>query len=362
MGTLTARGQRILEDMRVVNATRGLNGCGVAYINAQQHIHVIKGMVTPQELIMNNKYQKAVKRKNIACIAHSRAATVGSLTEQFTHPYKFKNVTGVHNGTIQEHGRKYLYEHEKYESDSENIFATIEKHGIRKAWSHIDGAAALAFWDKREKGLCLIRNAQRPLFFAFLDEEGEVDEGAAMVFASEPWMISGCCDRNNVNHSTIWNPPPDALFTFKYNSKTSTVTYKAEVLEPFKWADHLKVKPYKAPLPFTRPHIVLDAKNDKLDGWDEDDLGDYGWWANGFGRKPMLLAPPASGDAYEEIRAKSIKPAEFYKTYKKCVQCDEDLFGTFQMSVIIDDKSAMCPKCATQGLNTEPINQVPWRH
>ncbi len=352
IGTLSARGHRILEDMRVVNATRGLNGCGVAYINAQQHIHVIKGMVTPQELVLDKKYQKAIKRKNIACIAHSRAATVGAHTEKYTHPFKFKNVTGVHNGTIQEHNRKYLHEHEKYESDSENIMASIDQWGIRKAWSHIDGAAALAFWDKREKGLCLIRNAQRPLFFAFLDKEGEVDSGAAVVFASEPWMISGCCDRNNVKHSTIWNPPPDALFTFKYNAKTSTVTYEAEALTPFKWSDHNEVKVYTPTPPFIKrhKHTVLDVEGA------EDDLGDYGWWGRGH---PLLIAPPASG---EDIRAKDIKPAEFYKTYKTCVQCDGSLFGLFQMSVIIDEKSAMCPKCATQGLSTKPINQVPWRH
>ncbi len=365
MGILTGRGARVVEDLRIVNATRGLNGCGVAYINAQQHIHVIKGMVTPQALCADKKYQKAIKRVNIACIAHSRAATVGSLTAEFAHPFKFKNVTGVHNGTIFEHGRKYLHKNEEYESDSENIMASIDKWGIRKAWSHIDGAAALAFWDKREKALCLIRNAQRPLFFAFLDQEGEVDEGAAMVYASEPWMISGCCDRNNVKHSTIWNPPADALFVFKYSMKKSLVTYDTEMLKPFKWVDHNEVKPYTPPPPFVkRPvneHTVLSAKNAHertLEEWTDDDLGDYGWWNGNFGRKPPGSALMPLIDA---IKVKTMDEDAFYQAYHYCIQCAGSLLGHYKEAVVIDDKCAMCPTCANKGLQSTPVRQPLWR-
>ena len=57
-------------------------------------------METPQDLIFDPKYVKASKRDNICIIAHSRYATVGDLTDELCHPFKFKNVAGCHNGTI----------------------------------------------------------------------------------------------------------------------------------------------------------------------------------------------------------------------------------------------------------------------
>jgi len=347
VGPLNQKGKRIFEDMRTVVAVRGINGCGVAFVNEQQHVHLIKGDVLPQELRDSKRYHKAMARKNIAFIAHSRAATIGGVTDDMCHPFKFKNCTGVHNGTIMAHGRKHLYSPDKFESDSENIFATIDKWGIRKTWKNLDGSACLVWWDKREKALCIIRNDKRPMYFVFLDVTGEAHHGPAMIFASEAWMLTSICRRHNVPHSQVWIPTENRLYKFKYDAKKKMVHYDVEDVEKYTYTypnptypplanvscirgGHGRASGATTKIPWRDGHPVTGEYPDNED-W--DDSGYLGHWS--------MMGTFISS----ELSEKDMTILQFRQEYEVCVNCNKKLWHEYDTATIIDSNMAVCGSC-----------------
>ena len=323
MGPLSFKGEKILEDLRVMNALRGVDGCGAAFINHQQHIHNVKGLELPHDLTYLPRYIKAKKRNNICIIAHSRSATVGKISDEMCHPFTFKNVTGCHNGTVFEHGLHYLYQSDQYNSDSEAIMASIDKWGIEKAWGHVNGAASLVFWDKRKKGLCMIRNAQRPMFFAFLDVEGKVDTGTVMIYASEAWMLTGITTRHNVKISQIWSPSVDTLLVFQWNKKNKKISYTMEKLKAWSWKDHNDV--------YYAPH-----------------------------KTPYKTPLPQNNTPEKAIFSKTISEQQWQDQYLFCESCNKGLLGEYKAGVILDEHSAICGYCALE-LSEHSQKSVPWR-
>jgi hypothetical protein len=93
---------------------------------------------------------------------HCRAATQGKLSEKNAHPFAFKNIVGMHNGTIT----KEFANRKKFETDSEALFYNIDKMGLRDALKELQGkdaAFALVWLNWYDGTLNFIRNYKRPL-------------------------------------------------------------------------------------------------------------------------------------------------------------------------------------------------------
>jgi len=93
---------------------------------------------------------------------HCRAATQGKLSERNAHPFAFKNIVGMHNGTIT----KEFANRKKFETDSEALFYNIDKMGLRDALKELQGkdaAFALVWLNWYDGTLNFIRNYKRPL-------------------------------------------------------------------------------------------------------------------------------------------------------------------------------------------------------
>lgn len=98
---------------------------------------------------------------------HCRAATQGKLTDKNAHPFCFKTLIGMHNGTIS----KDFANRKKFGTDSEALFYNIEHAGLADALKEIrslDPAFALVWLNWKEGTLNFIRNGRRPLSYVYM--------------------------------------------------------------------------------------------------------------------------------------------------------------------------------------------------
>lgn len=97
-------------------------------------------------------------------VGHARSATKGAVSVKNAHPFAFKSLIGVHNGTINGAFKNST----KFETDSEALYFNIAEMGLDEALkeavsSSYSAAYALSYLDIDTKTLHLIRNKERPL-------------------------------------------------------------------------------------------------------------------------------------------------------------------------------------------------------
>lgn len=128
---------------------------------------------------------------------------------------------GVHNGTLK---NKYkLPRHTEFDTDSEALYSYINTSGVHEAIKEVDGAYALVWYNKEEDTLNMLRNKERPLFYAYTEDRKK------LFFASEPWMMGGVCWREGVTLGEIHSLPEDTLYTFNLSVTKDGVMGEAEV-------------------------------------------------------------------------------------------------------------------------------------
>lgn len=123
----------------------------------------------------------------VACIAHARAATVGSVSAENAHPFSFGNqrFIGVHNGTLTAPEKIYLAlkdqpplpdtveptkdyaQGAKVATDSEIALYCLYRWGIEKVYPLLEGAWAIVWFSETDGTVNFIRNYQRDLYWTF---------------------------------------------------------------------------------------------------------------------------------------------------------------------------------------------------
>lgn len=207
---------KVFTEMLFADQLRGSHGTGIFY-NNKQSIKTLKAPVASSDFVNDKFYDKAeteIFQHAKFVVGHNRAATIGNLTHQNTHPFRCGHITLVHNGTLT--GHKNLAD---TESDSMAICHSIAQMGFKETVKKINGAFALIWFDEKQKTLNFTRNYQRPLYI--------VETKDLFCFVSEPKLAEWILDRNKQEVTKVTNTDPYTLYQFDLQDKELT-KYESE--------------------------------------------------------------------------------------------------------------------------------------
>ena len=161
-------------------------------------------------------------------LGHNRWATAGAVNDSNAHPFHVQNIVLTHNGTLDYHNPKLPH----HEVDSARItMALAASESYIDVLESLSGAYALAWYDKKRGAFNLCRNSERPLFYAFSENEKTI------VYASEPWMIevaaikAGLALRKTKKFKSIFELPIGSVMTIHDNQK-SIMDYETQGFKP----------------------------------------------------------------------------------------------------------------------------------
>lgn len=334
-GDITNRQVAFFLDLWQIDVLRGDDSSGVAFINAQNHVKVLKAIGTPSEVMYTKIFDKTINRTNLCIIGHNRFATVGEITEEMAHPHFVGNIVGTHNGTL--HNRDRLPDIKKFKSDSKQLFAAINSQGLKKTWQDVEGAAAIVWWDRETRTLNMIKNAERTLYFAYIDGD---ENGPTLVWASEAWMIEAIANRKNIKIGTMWRPIIDTHYAFSYDKKKKLVKYAFKKIERV-----YKPFPVRKSKNYTWPHtgkIWNQAKKvwEHKDETKEQNVLPF--------KHSLMNGDYSKNDSQFTMTFKNMTEEQFKRDYQVCAYCEDDLEEDgYVTSVIIDLNLALCKECAS---------------
>lgn len=189
-GNILAAHEKMFEWLLKLDTDRGPHSTGVLSVTSEGKRNVVKCLGTPWQLFGDDKYVKLMRKKHKVLLGHNRWATTGAVTARNAHPFTHGHISGVHNGTLR--NQTLLDDHKHYAVDSDNIYYHLSKNGVEDTVSKLHGAYCLVWVDARTQELCMIRNHERPLFFA------TSEDGKTIFWASESWMLNVAAGKSGV--------------------------------------------------------------------------------------------------------------------------------------------------------------------
>jgi predicted glutamine amidotransferase len=193
-GDTTGAWKDVFTQLLLLDVMRGQHSTGAGLVRRyEEEFTLVKRPGHPFNLFETKEYQDALAPKNSwqVMLGHNRHATIGEKTEANAHPFAFKHVMGMHNGTLEKWSVKELLDYQKFGTDSEAIFNMINEQGLDATMDCLAGAWALIWYDKRNHKLNMLRNDKRPLHYCYSKDR------CTLIWASELEMLKYVLDRNH---------------------------------------------------------------------------------------------------------------------------------------------------------------------
>jgi len=153
-----------------LDTLRGEDSTGIITLSKRFKVNTLKTTIPGDRFVHHKDYQKGLTA-GWAKIGHNRAATRGKVNVDNAHPFTFKTVTMVHNGTLRDGGFSLpTYDAKIGEVDSMQIAHALAEHAPEecgKVLSEIHGSYALVWTDTRDESINMVRNSERPLHFTW---------------------------------------------------------------------------------------------------------------------------------------------------------------------------------------------------
>ncbi len=197
LGRITSDEVQAFRELLIIDTLRGYHSVGVLAVKRNGDEIVHKSVACPQDFLTTKKVDEAIKDGCVVLMGHNRQATKGAVNAVNAHPFVSPRgaITGAHNGTLR--GQYLLPDSKDFEVDSENIYHSIEKIGLKETCKKLNGAYALTWFESESNTMHFLRNSERPLHFCFSKD------GKTMFWASEADMLRWILKRNGIPHKEV---------------------------------------------------------------------------------------------------------------------------------------------------------------
>jgi len=201
-----------ITDALFVGTVRGDDGTGVFQVAKKDDEARVHKLPVPGPMFLETKLSRILINSSddsVVTIGHHRAATSSEVILDNCHPFVHRNktnqVTGVHNGFIN----NFLRNEDgiSYAVDSDWAFSRILKFGGPKAIGQFEGPAALV-WHESDGKVRMFCNSDRPLHFSYVTDQD------ILLMASEHEMLYWLASRNTIPIEKIFSLDKNTIYTF----------------------------------------------------------------------------------------------------------------------------------------------------
>lgn len=223
----------------IVDQLRGSDGTGLAFIprHKKDPTTVFKKAMKGSDFVELKGCNKLVNRmhESIGYIGHNRSWTRGNPVDENCHPFQFKHISLVHNGTVTNattlvSGKDY----KQMDVDSAHVSYAISLESAKDVLPRLDGGYSLVWWDHDERSLNFARNDARPMYFAFGSGKDQT-----MYYGSEAEMIVLLARRNGLKlQSEFLATTPYVHYVFKDPKDVRTFERRPFEKRPYGYVSH----------------------------------------------------------------------------------------------------------------------------
>lgn len=359
-GKLEFKDEATVKRLLIYDYFRGPDSTGIAVINKEgNEAKIVKIASHPLDLFDMTKFKAALSGyQSSVFMGHNRAATKGVVNTINAHPYEFDHIIGAHNGTLSASTFAKLNDKlgEKFEVDSQAIFACIAKFGIAETVAlfqeSVEGkqcpdAWALVWFDLKEGTLNFLRNKERPFWYAYSKEFDH------LFWASE-WPMIDAALKLSVQGYELYQDPDKG---YRFWQTPENVHFKYDI-EELRAGGTSKPKPVAKELKGKAPAPVVTTAATGTSPFGRQNSGSSG---SGSGRttstttsRGTLLGNTA--DTLVHLFGNKTAPfagfisAEKFAEIAKygCSWCGTDVdFDEVGVTVFERDGTVLCPSCSS---------------
>lgn len=235
---------KAVKDLLYITSLRGEDSTGIFYITNSGDVQVHKDVGESSKFLKSKEWEASDRelfRAGQLVVGHCRHKTKGSVVDTNAHPFIVDNrIVLVHNGSFNG-DHKHLAD---TEVDSHAIAHVLaEEDDIAKALSRVNAAYSLVWYNNHTKKLHAIRNNQRPLYLARMEDGG-------MLISSEEAFIYTAAWRNGLKIHKEYPIPLKEHILFTCNVDDINEEYSFQEMDCS----------YKPPVVFKKPDVVTRLK------------------------------------------------------------------------------------------------------
>ena len=201
---------KVFRQLLLADVVRGVHSTGYCAVDHRTGDAVSRKKAVPSyDFLDMTRMTRDIDVTKYALLGHNRHATQGaSGSDENAHPFEHGDIVLMHNGSLV--SRRGL-SGTGFAVDSEQIAYTVSQtDDVKEVISNIHGAFALVWYDKRDCCIRIVRNNERPLWFAVEELNGK---NLTYYYASEKRMLEWILDRNNVTVKHMGEVKPGCLWT-----------------------------------------------------------------------------------------------------------------------------------------------------
>lgn len=209
----------------IADSVRGYDSTGIALLpkTKDDDLLVYKRAFAGYDFVQQKHANRLFDniKNSLGMIGHNRSATKGVVNDRNSHPFRWKHITLVHNGTV--YNADSLVDKKDKPSgvsvDSEYVAHALSMEDADDILPRLRGGYSLVWFNEEERSLNFARNDQKPMFLAF----GSNDQ--TVYFGSEAELIVWLCSRRNISiQEDIYRLVPNVHYIIKDPSNVKEIS------------------------------------------------------------------------------------------------------------------------------------------